>query len=85
MPESVRYFDLPLSEQAKLLHGLVPVLGRRAEILEKDIWLCQVLGLLFALPQRNPCFTPCGKTIRPCWMRRCFMAIRCLSIISFSA
>jgi len=54
MPESVRYFDLPLSEQAKLLHGLAPVLGRRAEILEKDIWLCQVLGLLFALPQRKP-------------------------------
>ena len=43
MPESMaHYFDLSLAEQAELLHGLAPVLGRRAEILEKDIWLCSV-------------------------------------------
>lgn len=48
------YFHLSLAEQAALLHGLAPVLGRRAEILEKDIWLCQVLGVLFALPNRKP-------------------------------
>lgn len=28
--------------------------GRRAEILEKDIWLCQALGVLFALPHCKP-------------------------------
>lgn len=51
MPDpSTRYFDLSLTEQAELLNGLAPELGRRAEILEKDIWLCQVLGVLFALP-----------------------------------
>jgi hypothetical protein len=55
MPDSVtRYFDLPPSEQAELLNGLAPVLVRRAEILEKDIWLCQALGILFALPERKP-------------------------------
>ncbi|MFA7579956.1 nucleotidyl transferase AbiEii/AbiGii toxin family protein [Castellaniella sp.] len=54
MPDSPRYFDLPLAEQAELLQGLAPVLGRRAEILEKDIWLCQALGVLFALPDRKP-------------------------------
>lgn len=55
MPESAEhYFDLSLAEQAELLHGLAPVLGRRAEILEKDIWLCQGLGVLFALPIRKP-------------------------------
>lgn len=55
MPEStVHYFDLPWAEQAELLHGLAPMLGRRAEILEKDIWLCQMLGILFALPIRKP-------------------------------
>jgi predicted nucleotidyltransferase component of viral defense system len=43
-----------LAEQARLLHGLAPVLGRRAEILEKDIWLCLALGVLFALPNRKP-------------------------------
>ncbi|CAM3969771.1 Nucleotidyl transferase AbiEii/AbiGii toxin family protein [Bordetella tumbae] len=55
MSESVaHYFDLSSAEQAELLHGVAPVLGRRAEILEKDIWLCQVLGILFALPNRKP-------------------------------
>jgi len=54
MPDAGRYFDLPLADQAELLHGLAPILGRRAEILEKDIWLCQVLGTLFTLPCRKP-------------------------------
>jgi len=53
VPE-LRYFDLSHAEQAELLHGLAPVLGRRAQILEKDIWLCQVLGTLFTLPIRKP-------------------------------
>ena len=48
------YFDLPVSDQADLLQSLAPVMGRRAEILEKDIWLCQVLGILFQLPCRKP-------------------------------
>lgn len=51
---SDRFFDLPPADQAELLHGLAPILGRRAEILEKDIWLCQALGALFALPCRKP-------------------------------
>jgi len=55
MSESTEhYLDLSLTEQAELLHGLAPMLGRRAEILEKDIWLCQILGILFALPNRKP-------------------------------
>lgn len=48
------YFGLAPAEQAELLHGLAPVLGRRAEILEKDIWLCQALGILFSLPCCKP-------------------------------
>lgn len=55
MAESpVRYLDLAPAEQAGLLHGLAPVLGRRAEILEKDIWLSLALGILFSLPGRKP-------------------------------
>ena len=34
------YFDLSVSDQADLLQSLAPMMGRRAEILEKDIWLC---------------------------------------------
>ena len=48
------YFDLSLSDQAELLQSLAPIMGRRAEILEKDIWLCQVLGILFRLPCCKP-------------------------------
>ncbi|MFA5665319.1 nucleotidyl transferase AbiEii/AbiGii toxin family protein, partial [Castellaniella sp.] len=49
-----RYFDLRTQDQADLLRSLAPIMGRRAEILEKDIWLCQVLDLLFRLPCCKP-------------------------------
>ena len=48
------YFDLFVSDQADLLQNLAPIMGRRAEILEKDIWLCLVLHILFQLPCRKP-------------------------------
>ena len=48
------YFDLPVSDKADVLQSLAPVMGRRAEILEKDIWLCQVLDILFQLPCCKP-------------------------------
>lgn len=53
-PSTERYFDLPATDQAETLQNLAPVIGRRAEILEKDIWLCQVLDTLFRLPCRKP-------------------------------
>ena len=56
MAESNRenYFNLSVSDQAGLLQSLAPILGRRAEILEKDIWLCQILHILFHVPCRKP-------------------------------
>lgn len=51
---SESYFELPPAEQADLLQGLAPVMGCRSEILEKDIWLCQILDTLFRLPCRKP-------------------------------
>lgn len=33
------YFKLSLAEQAELLQSLATIIGRRANILEKDIWL----------------------------------------------
>jgi len=47
------YFSLPRSEQAELLLSVAPIMGRRAEIIEKDIWLCQLLGILFHLPSNK--------------------------------
>ncbi len=54
MAKREHYFELPATEQAEVLQSLSPALGRRAEILEKDIWLCQVLDILFQLPCRKP-------------------------------
>ncbi len=48
------YFGLDVRDQAKLLQSLATVMGRRAEILEKDIWLCLVLDALFRLPCCKP-------------------------------
>lgn len=53
-PNQQHYFDLSVTDQADLLFSLAPVMGRRAEILEKDIWLCLVLDTLFRLPCRKP-------------------------------
>jgi hypothetical protein len=52
--EREHYFNLSVSDQADLLRSLAPLIGLRAEILEKDIWLCQVLGILFGLSCRKP-------------------------------
>lgn len=48
------YFGLDARDQAELLQSLATVMGRRAEILEKDIWLCLVLDALFRLLCRKP-------------------------------
>ncbi len=48
------YFGIDAREQAELLQSLAVVMGRRAEILEKDVWLCLVLDELFRLPCRKP-------------------------------
>ncbi|MFT4273001.1 MAG: nucleotidyl transferase AbiEii/AbiGii toxin family protein [Pantoea sp.] len=48
------FLHLELADQADILNALSAQTGRRAEILEKDIWLCEVLTLLFDLPCRKP-------------------------------
>ena len=64
------YFDLPVSDQADLLQSLAPVMGRRAEILEKDIWLCQVLDILFQLPCRKPMAFKGGTSLSKVYQAR---------------
>lgn len=48
------FLRLPLAEQAEILNGLAPELGRTAVVLEKDVWVCWVLRQLFQMPGRLP-------------------------------
>lgn len=54
MSKGIEWFALSMYEQAELLQASAALSGKRAEILEKDIWLCLVLGILFNLPCRKP-------------------------------
>ena len=48
------FLRLPLAEQAEILNGLAPELGRASVVLEKDVWVCWVLQQLFQMPGRLP-------------------------------
>jgi hypothetical protein len=48
------FLQLPPDEQANILQTSAGKLGRRAEHLEKDVWICWVLQALFTMPGRLP-------------------------------
>ncbi len=52
MPEA--FLQLSPEEQADILQTCAGKFGRRAEYLEKDIWICWVLQGLFGMPGRLP-------------------------------
>ena len=52
MPEA--FLQLSPDEQASILQTSAGKLGRRAEHLEKDVWICWVLQALFTMPGRLP-------------------------------
>lgn len=52
MPES--FLHLSASEQSQILRGLGPRLSRSPTVLEKDVWVCWVLQVLFTMPGRLP-------------------------------
>ncbi len=52
MPEA--FLQLSPEEQAEILQTCAGKLGRRAEHLEKDVWVCWVLQGLFTMPGRLP-------------------------------
>ncbi len=52
MPEA--FLQLPPDEQASILQTCAGKIGRRAEHLEKDVWICWVLQALFTMPGHLP-------------------------------
>lgn len=57
------YLDLPLEEQADILRALAERLGRDALVLEKDVWLCWALHLLFTMPDTKQMAFKGGTTL----------------------
>lgn len=52
--EKESYFNLAEYEQRELLEYYSHHLSKRDKILEKDIWLCKVLDILFNIPNKHP-------------------------------
>ncbi len=52
MPEA--YLELAASDQKDILQTAAVRLGRKASVLEKDIWVCWALQALFSLPDIHP-------------------------------
>ena len=52
MPEA--FLSLPAREQTDILQTVAARDDRRADILEKDVWICWVLDTLFAMPDHHP-------------------------------
>jgi len=52
MPES--YLALSASDQKDILQTAAVELGKQASVLEKDIWICWVLHVLFSIPDAHP-------------------------------
>jgi hypothetical protein len=52
VPEA--FLQLSPEDQAEILQTCAGKLGRRAEHLEKDVWICWVLQTLFTMPGRLP-------------------------------
>ncbi|MFY1026497.1 nucleotidyl transferase AbiEii/AbiGii toxin family protein [Actinobacillus seminis] len=48
------YFDISTNEQREILQYYSDKLSMRDIVLEKDIWLCWVLDIIFNIPNRHP-------------------------------
>jgi hypothetical protein len=49
---SDEFLKFPTGQRRAILEGAETQLGIRSNLLEKDIWICWVLGKLFTLPKR---------------------------------
>lgn len=47
------FLELSAGEQAEILRAMATKLGRDAQVLEKDVWVCWALQHLFAMPGRK--------------------------------
>ena len=48
------FLSLPAHERTEILQTVAARTGRQADLLEKDIWICWALDILFSNPTRHP-------------------------------
>ena len=48
------FLSLPAADRRNILETAAARSGRPAAILEKDVWICRVLQVLFSIPDRHP-------------------------------
>ena len=51
---SESFIQLSLGEQKEILNSAVIQLGKQAQVLEKDYWVCWTLDALFSMPEVHP-------------------------------
>lgn len=49
-----QFFNLLATEQNEIINSLSPQIGLTPQVIEKDIWVCWVLGKLFSMPNALP-------------------------------
>ncbi len=52
MPE--QFLHLPVSDRREILQTAATQLGQQATVLEKDVWVCWALQILFSMPDAHP-------------------------------
>lgn len=53
-PVPERFLSLPSSDREEILRAAEDATGRGTSVLEKDVWVCWALGVLFERPDRQP-------------------------------
>ncbi len=64
---SQSFLQLGRDDRSKILQSAAAELGITAQILEKDVWVCWVLGKLFQMPDAKPMAFKGGTSLSKIW------------------
>ena len=57
------FLSLPAADRRDILQTAAARLGRPAVVLEKDVWICRVLQVLFSIPDAHPMAFKVGTSL----------------------
>ncbi|MDE2759734.1 MAG: nucleotidyl transferase AbiEii/AbiGii toxin family protein [Paracoccaceae bacterium] len=64
---NVHYFSLNLNQKREILNTYSANMGKQPDILEKDIWICWVLQILFSNPKLHSMVFKGGTSLSKCY------------------